>query len=623
MAVPPNKKKNEQTVDEYLESIGVQKAEPTTTTKPTTPTTTTTPSWSTVTEMAQNSATTPSWADPNANTTTTTTPPTTSTVPPANKPNNQTIVSGNTGENEPNAAPTPTTSTTPPVYRPNNQTIISGNTGENEPNAAPETEEEKKDDNGGEDSLGATDQNTSTPNQTITSGNTGNTENTKPTITEDQLKELLNSVGATNDTGITEDILNDYSANVESGLNTGNAFLDAILNAASGATIANTNNAAILEALDFANKYLDRSDAQAAAINDAIANTQMAGSDWDDKLLESYQSVLGQNMAKSDVYSQNIYGNTDYMNNLGTELMNYIKGYNPLETDWGKGVLDYYGLQSGYASNTANSEGAANNAGNVDSYAAANAERQRLDTLGQGINALSGLTNSRFENLLNAYNSTGSNITSLLGLEGQYNLPFATNQLNSVKELAKGIYDRDAQSVDEYNTAIKNLLGLGNDNVNNINTALSTIAGLGASINDDQVNAQNDLNDFVQGLYEIGGQNVLPYLESIINGQGTVGNNLYNTDANSTVALYELMSNLFGNTTDAITGDEEPSVIMPTTDTVNAVIDSVVNSGRFDGSSLTAENIANAIIDMDETGSLKNYYEYIYQLANQYLNKTE
>ena len=643
MTLPPNKKTNKQTVDEYLESIGVQKTEPTTTTPTnttttTTPTTSTTPSWSTVTEMAQNSATTPSWADPNAGTTTTTTTKTPSVLEQIADAVTTTgnIISTATGaladyndnkkKNETNAAPA-----TPPVYRPNNQTIISGNTGENEPNAAPKSEEEIKDGNG---------------NTGNTNGNTGNGENngenksedksenkdekpetaenavSTPSVSEDFVESIVTMIGTPGNNGVAENLLAEYGTNVQNAIGTGNAFLDNIMGVVNNATAANTNNAAIDRAIQFTDEYLSRSDAQANAIYDAIANTPMAGSTWDDTFFEMFGDVLGQNMAKSDTYSQNIYGNTDYMRNLGTELMDYIKGYNPLETDWGKGILDYYGVQSGYASNTANSEGAANNAGNVDSYAAANAERQRLDTLGQGVNALSGLTTSRFENLLNAYNSTGSNITNLLGLEGLYNLPFATDQLNSVKGLAEEIYKTDAQSVKDYNNAVANLLGLGNDNVNNTNTALSTIAGLGESINDDQVNAQNDLNSFISALYQIGGESVLPFLEGIINGQGTVGTGIYNTDAASTANLYNFISSMFGGGTSGDTSGTETPVTLPSESDLSSWITYYLNSGEGDGLNTNEQAAAMAKAFIDAFPAYANnvgYFKEIFKdaLTNQ------
>jgi hypothetical protein len=106
--------------------------------------------------------------------------------------------------------------------------------------------------------------------------------------------------------------------------------------------------------------------------------------------------------------SQSLYG--DYYN----QAMNF----DPTKTDWGKAILSYYGIESGAAANGANASGAAENAGNVDSYAAANAQRQRLATLNQGINAVSSVANQKFSSALQGLQAMGVDVNALLGIEG-------------------------------------------------------------------------------------------------------------------------------------------------------------------------------------------------------------
>lgn len=105
--------------------------------------------------------------------------------------------------------------------------------------------------------------------------------------------------------------------------------------------------------------------------------------------------------------SQSLYG--DYYN----QAMNF----DPTKTDWGKAILSYYGIESGAAANGANASGAAENAGNVDSYAAANAQRQRLATLNQGINAVSSVANQKFSSALQGLQAMGVDVNALLGIE--------------------------------------------------------------------------------------------------------------------------------------------------------------------------------------------------------------
>lgn len=89
---------------------------------------------------------------------------------------------------------------------------------------------------------------------------------------------------------------------------------------------------------------------------------------------------------------------------------------NPLETDWGKDLLAAYGVKANNSAQGAKASAAAENSGNVDSYAVANAERQRLAKLGQGIEAINGMNAERNANLLSLLNNIGVNTQTLLGL---------------------------------------------------------------------------------------------------------------------------------------------------------------------------------------------------------------
>ena len=477
------------------------------------------------------------------------------------------------------------------------------------------------------------------------------------------MDEALKGAGAINTDnamwGTAEDII---AGNVERGDDFA-ATLNDILNSAG---IASTYNPMIGTTENVINNALGNIAAQDRRIADAIANTPMAGSDWDDKMLAEVQNLIEFNKGKSDAYSNNIYGNVDWLKNTGTDLMDYMKGYNPLDTDWGRGVLDYYGIQSVDASNNANAAGAADNGGNIDSYAAANAERQRLSTLGQGINAISGMTNDRFSNLLNTFNSIGVNVNNLLGLEGQYNLPFANSQLSTISTLAKDLYNRDADAVNEYNTAINNFLGQGNSNIANYGT-LGTIAGtLAKGLAEQNVNAMNNYYDFnkeIAGIYgenllpffdnqaakateaantmsgnaltadkqskdhlenvlNQGGANLLPFIQGITDTAGTVSNNLYGTDANSTIALYNLINGVYGNGTS--TGDLSETVkeILPSYQELNNYISAVMDAEGL--TEISEEDVPTIVAAMVEAmPELANKTPYLSWLVKDRVPKTE
>lgn len=105
---------------------------------------------------------------------------------------------------------------------------------------------------------------------------------------------------------------------------------------------------------------------------------------------------------------------------------------NPLETDWGKGILDYYGVLGDNSANAVNADTAAENGGNIDSYAAANAERQRLSKLGQGVSTVYGMNAERVNNMLSVLNSIGVNTNELFGTMGEYGVNTAADYANSL-----------------------------------------------------------------------------------------------------------------------------------------------------------------------------------------------
>ena len=155
----------------------------------------------------------------------------------------------------------------------------------------------------------------------------------------------------------------------------------------------------------------------------------------------------------SQKLSDRIYSSDDFLKNLGVEIMSEAKK-NPLETDWGKSILDYYGIAGDAAASSINASRAGENAGNIDSYAAANAERQRLAKLGQGVAAVSGMSGDRVNSMLSVLDGIGVNTANLLGIEGQYNLPTLTENNAVVGDLMATLYGTDASSTAAYNELI-------------------------------------------------------------------------------------------------------------------------------------------------------------------------
>lgn len=164
-----------------------------------------------------------------------------------------------------------------------------------------------------------------------------------------------------------------------------------------------------------------------------------------------------QYLDQSQRLSDQIYNYTDFLKNLGVNVMTEAQS-NPLETDWGKALLDYYGVASLDAANGALADGAADNNGNIDSYAAANAERQRLSKLNAGITALSGMSSDRVSNMLSVLDSIGVNTANLFNIEDS-NLTTAADNAATAAGLDSSIYSTDAQSTADYYNAMLSLYG--------------------------------------------------------------------------------------------------------------------------------------------------------------------
>lgn len=86
---------------------------------------------------------------------------------------------------------------------------------------------------------------------------------------------------------------------------------------------------------------------------------------------------------------------------------------NPLESEMAKGILDYYGVLGYNSGNAVKGATAGENAGNIDSYAVANADRQRMARYGEAISAIAGMDAQRYSNLANLYSALGINVDHL------------------------------------------------------------------------------------------------------------------------------------------------------------------------------------------------------------------
>ena len=96
------------------------------------------------------------------------------------------------------------------------------------------------------------------------------------------------------------------------------------------------------------------------------------------------------------------------MKNKYDYLENYNYNYNPYESDEGKAILSRYQYQGKTESDNAVAEGGASNGGNIDSYAAANANRQQLAYTIAGDQAVQNYRNNIISNARNILGDMGT-----------------------------------------------------------------------------------------------------------------------------------------------------------------------------------------------------------------------
>ena len=104
--------------------------------------------------------------------------------------------------------------------------------------------------------------------------------------------------------------------------------------------------------------------------------------------------------------------NLDYYN-TGKNQLSYLNNFDITAQPYYKGIMDAYQLKGNNAARGEQASGAANNAGNIDSYAQANANRQQLAFTTAGIESALAAANQNQANWQNVYNSMANRLTGM------------------------------------------------------------------------------------------------------------------------------------------------------------------------------------------------------------------
>ena len=102
---------------------------------------------------------------------------------------------------------------------------------------------------------------------------------------------------------------------------------------------------------------------------------------------------------------------TDY-HQTGKNQLDYLNNFDYTQQSYFKPIMDSYKLQGGDAANGALASGASANAGNIDSYAAANANRQQLAFTNAGHQAALAAAMQNQTNWRDIYNLMGGNVAN-------------------------------------------------------------------------------------------------------------------------------------------------------------------------------------------------------------------
>lgn len=155
----------------------------------------------------------------------------------------------------------------------------------------------------------------------------------------------------------------------------------------------------------------------------------------------------------------------------------WLKTYNPFQSPTGQSIMDYYNQNGITAAGNATAAGAANNSGNIDSYAAANANRQQLAYKNAGANAVTNQYNAQTSQMLNTLQSLGVDVNAALQSAGNvvannqnYNLGILGNYTAGDTNLQNVVGNTQMARNQELSNLGRSLLGLQEVNSNNATT---------------------------------------------------------------------------------------------------------------------------------------------------------
>ena len=124
-------------------------------------------------------------------------------------------------------------------------------------------------------------------------------------------------------------------------------------------------------------------------------------------------TVVSQSEDADKLYNKQISESISDIEAKYGDLYSHIKETDYTQKPYYKTIMESYGIAGDDAADAESASGAGANGGNLDSYAAANARRQRLAFANAGQSAALAAYNAEIGNLLNTLNSLGVNVNDL------------------------------------------------------------------------------------------------------------------------------------------------------------------------------------------------------------------
>ncbi len=334
------------------------------------------------------------------------------------------------------------------------------------------------------------------------------------------------------------------------------------------------------------------------------AATQAANQQAQNNMNALMQQILGNN--------QQISQDSAALNNLIKQYMgeqtaryddlyNWLKNENFYESDTAKNIMSYYNAMGGKAANEATAEGMAQNAGNIDSYAAANALRQQLDFTNAGNNAV-----------LNQYNAQSGKMLETLKALG-VDVGDAQDRLAGI---LGGNQAYNAEMAGQYNTGMDTVLGMINSNAQNSSTA--AVDALGKLLGLYEAGMTNDTNRYLGQLGTAG--ELLANRESLESAERQLSaTNAANLEMlNRELASNEQISaNELAQAMQLAGIDRELSLA----EMENAY--KIASAGHASNERISANELAAALVQVQANNATDRYVADLNASTNKYLADTE